>query len=85
MVQIRDAKPVTRTVTFEEVTVRVLCDCCGQSIDERNSLPRVTIEVAKRESYGGDGGETFAYDVCTDCWAQRVVPLFRTGPKTIEW
>jgi hypothetical protein len=73
----------SRTVTREEkVTVQTLCDCCGEPFKRD---PVTTYEVEKRESYGSDGGTTEEFDVCPRCWKEKVAPLFKTGPHTIEW
>lgn len=75
----------TRTVTYPARTETVYdytaCDLCGQRIDrDQNSFDIDEVRVAHRtgSQYPGGGDHTtVAYDVCGECFDNKLVPWMK--------
>lgn len=67
------------TTETKEVVVATFCDLCQQEFQ-----PNEGDEVKVERSTGGQhGGETLAFDVCTECWNKQIIPFFaKRGSST---
>lgn len=64
-------KKVQKTVSYLD---EHKCDLCGDDI-KRSSAYCVDVKCVKR-AYEGDELEREEFDVCPDCWEDKIVPLF---------
>jgi hypothetical protein len=90
-----------RSRTYDEtVTVEVRCDLCGRTAPRPGhgqgtwgqyggDVNEVTVSHRSGSSYPeGGSGETVEFDVCPDCFRDKLVPWLRSQgaePRTTEW
>lgn len=75
--------------------VKTTCDICGASTDRNNwgedsyDEQIITIENSVGGRYPEGGiGETFSYDLCPDCFTDKLEPFLQAlgaRPETTDW
>ncbi len=74
----------------EERLDKVVCDLCQKTIkEERYEVDTVVVTYRNGDNYpeGGSGEET-SFDVCSDCWKEKLLPWFKeqgASPQCEEW
>ena len=79
---------ITKTIdvpaTTREVVRATNCDICGGEIKEpeRFDVDEITVERRTGTCYPSDNWSEYEeFDVCGDCWEEKVKPLFNWGPR----
>lgn len=68
-------------IVHRKRTVSVTCDICGDEIKDNLFIDRTVESSVIYPEYC----TRLNYDVCTECWGEKIVPLFSTGPRESDF
>lgn len=60
---------------------KVICNCCGKSIDIDSDIPTDYLNIKKRWGYGSSlDSKEYEMDICEDCF-KKIISDFKYPPK----